>query len=234
MIRVAIVEDEELNQNILKTYLFTYSEEHGETFAVDVYADGLAFLEKSKLYDLVFLDIALPNINGMETARRLRQTDDSVSIIFVTNLVNFAIKGYEVNALDFLVKPVGYADFACRIDKFLKKYAASRQNVIALGASAKMVRVNISDIRYVEVAGSHNVCYHLANGEEVTVRESLVKAEKLLPPELFSKCNSGCIINLNYVAKVEKSMVKVGDEWFPLSRAREREFKNALLNFIND
>lgn len=233
MIKTAIVEDEEVNQQLLKGYLERYSEEHGTAFSIDIYGDGLSFLEKSRLYDLVFFDIALPNINGMETAQRLRKTDEGVSIIFVTNLVNFAIKGYEVNALDFLVKPVGYTDFACRIDKFLKKFNADKKGSIVLGGSS-MVRVDIDDIKYVEVAGSHNTCYHIADGEAVTVRESLTKAEKQLPPDIFSKCNSGCLVNLNYVSKIEKNMVKVGSEWFVISRAREKEFKNALLAFLNE
>ena len=190
-------------------------------------------MAKGKIYDLVIFDIALPNIDGMETAKRLRQFDDSVSIIFVTNLVNFAIKGYEVNALDFLVKPVGYTDFACRINKFVGKFNTKKQDEIVLGGS-NISRIRISDIKYIEVAGSHNICYHLANEREITIRESLIKAEKQLPAGMFSKCNSGCLVNLQYVSKIENSMLKGGDEWFSISRRREKEVKNALLNFLNE
>lgn len=231
MIKTAVVEDETENQNILRDYLTKYAKEHDEVFAIDIYSDGLAFLEKSKQYDLVFLDIALPNINGMETAQRLRRTDPDVNIIFVTNLVNFAIKGYQVNALDFLVKPVGYADFACRIDRFLRIFNIRRQNEIVLNGSA-VERVDLNDIMYVEVVGSHNVCYHMASGREILIRESLTKAEKRLPKDIFSKCNSGCLVNLNYAERIENKTVKVGDELLVLSRAREKEFKNALLNFL--
>lgn len=233
MIKAAIVEDEEAVQEILKGYLLKYADEHGEVFTIDIYGDGLSFLDKCKLYDLVFFDIALPNINGMETAQRLRQTDDSVSIIFVTNLVNYAIKGYEVNALDFLVKPVGYTDFACRIDKFIRKFNSRKQSEIVLGGSA-VVRVNINDIKYVEVAGSHNICYHMAKNNDVAVRGSLTKAEKQLPQGMFSKCNSGCLVNLNYADKIDNKMVKVGSDWLVISRTREKEFKNALLSFLNE
>lgn len=235
MIKVAIVEDEEMNQEILKSYLLKYAEEHNEVFTIDVYGDGLAFLEKCKLYDLVFFDIALPNINGMETAQRLRRTDENVSIIFVTNLVNFAIKGYEVNALDYILKPVKYIDFSCRLDKFIKKFNANKQSEIVLGGSGStVVRVNINDIKYIEVAGSHNICYHMANQKDIFVRESLTKAEKQLPQGIFSKCNSGCLVNLNYANKIDNKMVKVGSDWLVISRAREKEFKNALLSFLND
>lgn len=231
MIKVAIVEDEEVNQEILKSYLLKFAEENNEVFTIDVYGDGLTFLEKSKFYDLVFFDIALPNINGMETAQRLRENDSDVSIIFVTNLVNFAIKGYEVNALDFLVKPVGYSDFACRIDKFIKKFNSRKKYEIVLNGSA-MIRISVNDIKYVEVDGSHNIRYHMANRDDITIRESLTKAEKQLPENIFVKCNSGCLVNLNYASSVVKKMVKVGDDWLVISRAKEKEFKNALLNFL--
>ena len=169
----------------------------------------------------------------METAKRLRQFDDSVSIIFVTNLANFAIKGYEVNALDFLVKPVGYTDFACRIDKFVGKFNTKKQGEIVI-CGANVIRIKISDIKYIEVAGSHNICYHLVNGKEITIRESLIKAEKQLPSNVFSKCNSGCLVNLQYVSKIENNMAKVGEEWFSISRLKEKDFKNALLRFLNE
>ena len=120
-IKVAIVEDEATVQELLKGYFTEFQKTSEETFSLSVFNNGEAFLDKFKpVYDMVLMDIEMPGINGMETAERLRKIDKNVVLIFVTNLAQYALKGYEVDAIDFAVKPLSFEDFALKIKKGLR------------------------------------------------------------------------------------------------------------------
>ena len=109
---VAIVEDDGNYAALLTDYFMRYQSGRGDKFEIKTYGDGLDFLENYQPgTDIVLLDIEMPHISGMDAARRLRETDKLVSIIFVTNLARFAVDGYEVDACGFMVKPVSYPAF---------------------------------------------------------------------------------------------------------------------------
>ena len=104
MFKIAIVEDNRAAMEKLQGYLERYAQENNEKFDIASFGDALAFLDSyRRIYDMVFMDIELPFINGMEAAQRLREIDKQVVLLFVTNMAQFAVKGYEVDALDYLV-----------------------------------------------------------------------------------------------------------------------------------
>lgn len=133
MIRTVIVEDDDAAAELLAGYLDRYGGEHGETFSSVRYDNAVTFLEKyASDADIVFMDIEMEDLDGMKAAAKLRERDRSVTLIFVTNMAQFAIKGYEVDALDFIVKPVGYHDFAFRLKKAVARIRANEEKYVSV------------------------------------------------------------------------------------------------------
>ena len=118
MIRVAIVEDEAEIREQLMGYVQRYTRQYGTAFEVKTFADGLEILEDYRpAYDLILLDIEMKHLDGMETARRIRELDPEVMLVFITNMAQYAIKGYAVGALDYVLKPVPYFAFSQQLQK---------------------------------------------------------------------------------------------------------------------
>ena len=130
MIRVAIVEDDAEVQGVLQEYVRRYTRQYGTEFEVTVFADGVDILEDYRaVYDIIFLDVEMKHLDGMTTAERIRQMDADVILIFITNMAQYAIRGYSVGALDYVLKPVPYFAFSqqllkavARLEKRAKHY----------------------------------------------------------------------------------------------------------------
>ena len=107
MYRIAIVEDEAPCREELRGYIERYGQEHGQEFSVYPFADGSEILQNYEpRYDVILLDIEMPRVGGMEAAQAIREVDENVVLVFITNMAQYAIKGYSVGALDFVMKPV--------------------------------------------------------------------------------------------------------------------------------
>lgn len=228
---IAIVEDEVEEAETLRSYFAHYTEEYGTTFTVTHFLSAEAFLNRYRpVYDLVLMDICLPRASGMDAAAQLRQVDQSVPLIFVTNMAQFAVKGYEVGAFDFVVKPMSYANFALKIHRLLGKLATRREAEVLVSQSDHMIRLSASQIKYIEISG-HRMVYHTTSGE-VSAYGNLKEAEAALDPAMFTRCNSCYLVNLNYVQAIQGHTVLVGGEALQISRPRRRAFIQALNDYL--
>ena len=131
MLKIAIVENEPEQADLLSGYIARYSQESGIKCQVVTFSNGLEFISGyTPGFDAVFMDIKMPLIDGMEAAEKLRKIDEDVVLIFVTNMAQLAIKGYKVNAMDFIVKPVTYFDFSLEMDKICRAHDRRTQDYV--------------------------------------------------------------------------------------------------------
>lgn len=231
MIRVAIVEDDPVYCELLESYVARYGKEENLLIQVTPFSDGLEIAERySAAFDIIFMDIQMKHLDGMDTARRIRQSDSSVVIIFITSLAQFALQGYQVEALSYVLKPVSYFAFAQEMKKAIRKIKGKSALFLHLFQDGKMVRLDVSDIFYIE-SQDHNVLYHAVDGSYQN-RETLRSVEEKLTGRNFSRCNHSYLVNLAYVEKVEQNQVVVGGVPLRISRTRKKAFMDDLAGYI--
>ena len=117
MLRVAIAEDNPKDRERLQSFLKQYETEKNTQIEIAEYTDGSKLLEQYRpCYDVIFLDVEMPEMDGMKAAEKIREMDEEVILIFITNMAKYAIRGYQVQALDYVLKPVKYEAFSVKMD----------------------------------------------------------------------------------------------------------------------
>ncbi len=232
MISVAIVEDEDLYADQLQEYLTRFSKEKGITFRTDRFSDGDEIAEDYRGgYDLILMDIQMPFMDGMTAAEKIRERDPGVLIMFITNRTDYAIRGYQVDALDYVVKPVAYFAFSTKLDRALARIRKDPEKTIILNLRNQIVRLSADEIYYIESEG-HTLVYHTARGE-YRLRERMQSAEEALADSGFFRCNKGYLVNLRHVDSVSDGMCRVGGDDLLISRARRTDFMEALTEYFS-
>ena len=181
-------------------------------------------------YDILFMDIEMPGIDGFEAARRIRERDDKVSIIFVTNMVSYAPKGYSVNAMDFIVKPVSYYRLAASLTKARSRLQTEQGVPLVLHTKDGTYRLDSARVHYIEMLNHHTI-FHTEDGVFDTTG-SLKKLEEQLAGQNFARCNNGYLVNLRYVRSVEGSDVVVGGDRLLISRTRRKAFLQQMSEYF--
>ena len=229
MIKTAIVEDEQPAYQTLKEYLERFGKENNVEFSITHYSEGLSFLEECEGYDLVFMDIELPNLNGMDIATKLREKDTRVALIFVTNMVQYAIRGYSVDAIDYVLKPIQYNRFYSLMMKVSRVISLNQEKELVLKTSSGVKKVSLSALLYIQIT-DHLLIYK-TDSEEYEVWGSLANAEKELPGELFCRCNNSTIINLKQVTSFDKECVYLTKKKIAVTVSRSR--RKGVLQLLN-
>lgn len=227
--RIAVVDDEEVSARKLRDYLDRFAGETNQKLEVQMFADGFAFMNAFRgQFDLILLDVSMPGMDGMETAKRIRRTDADVVIVFITNMAQYAIRGYEVDALDYILKPVSYFAFSQRLGRAISRVKRRTRNYLVLTTKNGAKKLDVASIYYVESQG-HTLIYHTADGEYVT-GGTMKEIEEKLAPFHFFRCNKGYLVALQHVDGIEDGCARVNGESLLISRARKNEFMEALTN----
>ncbi|MDE5728595.1 MAG: LytTR family DNA-binding domain-containing protein [Clostridia bacterium] len=235
MIRIAIVEDEPAASEALKSMIKKFGAEHAPSadFEVAEFSDAETFLHNFREYEVIFLDIQMGGMSGMDAAREIRKRNEEVLIVFVTNMAQYAVESYEVEAYDFILKPLSYGNFFMKFRRILKKIAhSSNEDFCTLTTRFETRKVKIKDIVYVESC-NHNLIFHVVGGEEVRITgNTLSKWESKLEPYYFIRCNSGFLVNLKYVSAVRGEYVETDGQQLHISRSRRQSFMAAFAKYV--
>ena len=231
MIRIAVVEDHPGNAEQIQNFIERYAKENGEVIETIHFSDGIFLVEQYKArYDIIFMDIQMKLMNGMEAAEKIRKMDSDVILVFITNYVEYAIKGYAVKALNYILKPINYFDFSEVLSESIKQIRNTVETYISIRQPNGIVRMPASDIYYIE-SSNHIVTYHTKKGN-YSVRDTLRELEERLKNQHFSRCNTCYLVNLSHVVRIDQNIVVVGNDTLAVSRPKRKAFLEDLTSYM--
>lgn len=232
--KIAIVDDETDEQEILAKYIREWAKAKKELVEFACFASSEAFLfswEDDKDYALLVLDIEMGGISGLELAKKIRLQDGDIPILFVTGYDEYMQYGYDVAALHYLLKPVQKEKLFQVLDKLGEREESQMSLIVNAGNEVR--RFSLSAIFYVEADG-HGSILHTAD-EAVSVRESFGEIEKLLSTEEAVKCHRAYLVNLRYVSAIRGAeLILDHGERLPISRNRMKDVRSAFLRYYKD
>lgn len=233
--KIAIVDDETDEQEILAKYIREWAKSKKELVEFACFVNSEAFLfswEDDKDYALLVLDIEMGGISGLELAKKIRLQDGDIPILFVTGYDEYMQYGYDVAALHYLLKPVQKEKLFQVLDK-LGEREESQMNLI-VNAGNEVRRLPLSAIFYVEADG-HGSILHTVD-ETVPVRESFGEIERqLLSAEEAVKCHRAYLVNLRYVSAIRGAeLILDHGERLPIARSRMKDVQSAFLRYYKD
>ena len=233
MVRVAIAEDDARSANQLRDYVEQFSRQSGEAFDVTVYADGDELVEGFHAqFDIILMDIEMRFMDGMTAAREIRKADPQVVIIFITNMTQYAIQGYAVDALDYILKPVSYFAFSQRLERAVTRLKNRERRYITIPVKGGVRKLDAAQIYYVE-SRDHDLTFHTRSGSfraGMTMRQ----AEEQLAGAHFFRGNNSYLINLEHVDGIQDGCAVVRGELLKLSRPRKNAFLEALSDYLGE
>ena len=233
MIRIAVAEDEQNTYEMIHAFLERYASEKQLKIQVKHFHNGFEITDSYKPeYDIILMDVDMPLINGIDAARKIRLLDPAVIIIFITNLSQYAIQGYSVQAFDYILKPLSYFPFS----EFFGRAVSRLQNIentpyYTIRMKDGIRKVAVRDIYYIEI-NNHTLYYHTASGT-FQATGKMKEIENALSKYDFSRCNNGYLVNLAHVDSIRDNDTVVHGETLPISRSRKKEFSNALISYIS-
>ena len=233
MIRIAVADDDRECTAQLCRYIDDFARESGENCDVTVYHDGDELVERYRAqFDIILLDIEMPFLNGMTAAEMIRRQDPEVIIIFITNMSQYAIRGYAVDALDYVLKPINYFAFSQRLSRAVRRVAGRTRAYLTIPVKGGAMKLAVGDIYYVESRG-HQLIYHTRTGELTAAGGTIQQAEESLKGHSFFRSNKGYLVNLEHVDGIRDGCALVHGEKLIISRTRKSALLEALTNYVS-
>ncbi len=232
MQKIVVLEDQAEQALRLQQMLEKYASCHTDfTYSFRHYERAIPLLTEYKCdADVLFLDIQVPDMSGMEVAKHIRAVDEKVIIIFITMLTQYAIEGYSVGAFDYVLKPVRYEEFSAKLDRVCRMLAHQNSYVTLEVRTKEEIRlISADDISYIEVS-NHDILIH-ANGEVIRQWGNLKSYEDKLASSHFVRCNACYLVNLRYVRGISGDTVTVGPDELTVSKAKRKEFLMAVAQY---
>ncbi len=240
--KIAIIEDEQLHADLLAAYLRTWAEKNGERPDISAFPSAETFLfawQEEKDFDVLFIDIQMKEMNGMEMAKRIRAEDEETAIVFTTGISDYLEEGYEVDAVHYLLKPISEEKIGMCMDKIKKR--RKTENFLLVHHGEEVRKLPIERINYVEARG-HGCVLGISgqngkdkgeNGGEFAVTESISELEKALFPYHFVKCHRSYLCRIAGIHHIDKKEIFFDDgSHIPVSRRLYGEINRAFIEYF--
>lgn len=228
--KIAIIDDQQSCADLLYRHVECYMKEKNVTFSVTVFKSGMEFLCGNCDFDVAFLDVQMPHLDGIETAHAIRNKNMDICIVFVTNYAQYAIKGYEVRAFDYLLKPVLYGNFCICMEKILRQRHSRECITIGIECEEGFVRLLATEIFFVE-SDLHYIIYHTKNGN-YRKRGKLSQVAGTLEKYGFIRTSASYLVNLRYIEAVKDNEAVVAGETVAISRSKKKKFMEELTAYL--
>lgn len=232
-VRIGILEDEVLEQKITLEHVSRFFSTNDIEYEYFVSNNAEDFLK----HDLTSVDIVLLDIimdgekNGFDVAKIIREKNNKVAIIFLTKTVQYAIKGYQVRAIDYMLKPLIYEDFSLKMTMFLKSLFNDERKEHVFKCKDKIIKIKEKNIKYIDIY-KHYLTLYCVDGEYVT-RGSMLEISKILSNN-FSRCSSNCFINLMHLEEIRKDDAVVDGKLIKITAKYKKQFlKDLSLYLVN-
>lgn len=232
---IALLDDSLSDMNILYQHILRYCKEHNVHMFVKKFTIEAAFLNSlhTTTYSLVFLDIYMEHMNGIQIAKKIQEADAKCQIIFTTTSTEHAVKAFRLHALDYLVKPYAYPDLADALTRF-GKIALKFAHYIELKEGRHYTRVLISDIMYTDYH-NHYIQVHTASCMIRSYMSFNDFSPMLSSYPQFLQCYRNCMVNIDYIDSFnDQDFILKNGERLPISRAHKQNVLQAYANYIFD
>lgn len=231
MITISICDDEKSIRMDLAEKLEQYAKESGTGIKVLPFNDGKELLENYKTEtDLIFLDIEMGDMDGVTAAKRIRELDENVGIIFLTSYTRYALRGYTVGALNYIIKPIHYVRLKRELERFLEKRRKDPGEFIVVSNENGKFKVLMKDLKYIETDNGRVILH--TSAKKIPVNKSMKELEELLPAATFQRCHTSFIVNMDYIDCTKKLEIQLLDGTvLPISQPKRKRFMEALTKY---
>lgn len=236
MLHLAICDDDERFLKYLSEETESWANAEKEACSVELYSSADAFLfawEERKSMDILLLDIEMPGTDGMALARKLRQLGDSISIIFVTGNTEFALEGYDLEAVSYLVKPLKRERLRAALDR-ARERVRSRTAIVAALFGGEVEKVYVSDICCLESDG-HDCILWKRDGTKLICKSGLHQLEQMLKgcSDCFFKPHRSYLVNLEHVERIGKKEIRMDSQMMvPIARGKWEELNQVYMGYF--
>ncbi|MBQ8184794.1 MAG: response regulator transcription factor [Lachnospiraceae bacterium] len=233
MIRIGICDDSATFLHQTK-FMIDHWDDGPQDIATELFEDGDALLRShaDQPLDIILLDVVMPLLNGIETAREIREYDKTVKIVFLTSSVDFAVDSYTVRASNYLLKPVSPEKLFECLEELVSDIRKEVRCIVVRSTDA-IHRVEMSTIEYIEAQNKH-VLFVLSGGKTIESINPLYSFEdKLFPEDGFFKCHRSYIVNFYHIdTYFQKEIIMRSGQRVPISRRCQKEFETAYFSAI--
>lgn len=233
MIHIAICDDEQYMSDKIKEMISDFFHSRNIEISISRFSSGEELLLYDRKIDILFLDIQMGKIDGMETARKLRDRRFKGFLVFITVLKEMVFQSFEVQAYDYLVKPIEKKQFEKTMKRLLKAIQSASEANLLIQRGYESIIISFDDILFCEIM-DRKVYLHLKSGDVIDYYDKMEHLEKKLDHRFF-KCHRSFLINLRYLRSYKNGIAYMenGKE-IPVSRLRSKEFSNIILRYMQE